>query len=189
MIERAKSDNVQLKVRTKEPLRAKLEAAALDRGVSMNTEIVDRLDRSFDQDERLEDLFGSRDLYGIMKMVATAMTLTGKTAEQGSQLSGRTIDWRRDPYAFDQAVESAVRILQGFRPPGDVVKPQALEEYVNKDGVDVTSILGLEFAQLIMEDVITEDDRLPEDRKLRRLRLRTELGPLIDVLKRNRVQR
>ena len=45
MADRDQATTVQLKVRMKEPLRADLEEAAQRRGVSMNAEIVRRLER------------------------------------------------------------------------------------------------------------------------------------------------
>ncbi len=58
MVERKKSDTVQLKLRMKEPLRADIEKSAIDCGVSMNTEMVGRLKNSFkdEQDNRIEAL-------------------------------------------------------------------------------------------------------------------------------------
>ena len=41
----------QLKARLREPLRARLEASAKVRGVSLNTELVDRLEQSFAREE------------------------------------------------------------------------------------------------------------------------------------------
>lgn len=63
---RKKSETVQLKVRMKEPLRAQIEKSATERGVSMNNEMVDRLERSFSREadaasweSTITDLFGS----------------------------------------------------------------------------------------------------------------------------------
>ncbi len=53
MAMRPKSATVQLKVRLKEPLRARIEVAAKGNGVSMNAEIGDRLRGSFDREDLL----------------------------------------------------------------------------------------------------------------------------------------
>jgi hypothetical protein len=55
MVDRDETANAQLKVRMKEPLRAALEKAAQERGVSLNAEIVHRLERSFDLEQRLKE--------------------------------------------------------------------------------------------------------------------------------------
>ena len=47
MTARKQTAIVGLKVRLREPLRKKLEVAAKKRGVSLNAELVDRLERSF----------------------------------------------------------------------------------------------------------------------------------------------
>ena len=46
---------VQLKVRMREPLRAKLESAAAKKGTSINSEVVDRLERSFERQDLLAE--------------------------------------------------------------------------------------------------------------------------------------
>ena len=71
MAERSRSDTIQLKARMKEPLRAKLEAAAEARGVSLNAEMVHRLEQSFTED------FGSESNRILMR----ALTLANKMAE------------------------------------------------------------------------------------------------------------
>ena len=66
MAERSRSDTVQLKARMKEPLRAELEAAAEANGVSLNAEMVHRLEQSF-----IEDM-GSESTRKLMRALALA---------------------------------------------------------------------------------------------------------------------
>ena len=64
---RKRSATVDLKVRMKEPLRARLEKAAKENGVSMNVEAVGRLEQSFQRtDVALEALGGEDGLPFIM---------------------------------------------------------------------------------------------------------------------------
>jgi len=56
MKKRSKTDTVHVSTRMREPLRAKLEAAAKARGVSLNAELVDRLERSFERDEFAQEI-------------------------------------------------------------------------------------------------------------------------------------
>ena len=49
MARRPKTALVQLKIRMREPLRARLQKAAKASGISINREVVDRLERSFAQ--------------------------------------------------------------------------------------------------------------------------------------------
>jgi len=60
MAKRAKTAIVQLKVRIREPVRAHLEKAAAGRGVSLNYEIADRLERSMDRLSLLEEVMTLR---------------------------------------------------------------------------------------------------------------------------------
>lgn len=53
MAKRKVSDTVDLKVRMKEPLRQRLEKAALRRGISMNAEAVERLEQSFKSEDSI----------------------------------------------------------------------------------------------------------------------------------------
>lgn len=53
---RDKKAVVQLKVRMREPLRAKLEKAATQKGVSLNSEIVERLERTCEREGLLEEV-------------------------------------------------------------------------------------------------------------------------------------
>lgn len=86
---RAKSATVDLKVRMKEPLRAKIEAAARARGVSLNAEAVDRLKWSFvEEDYRFEE-FGGPGGYGIFRV------LGGAAAALGDATGG--VAWWRNP--------------------------------------------------------------------------------------------
>jgi hypothetical protein len=51
MKKRARTDTVHLNTRLREPLRAKLESAAKRNKVSINTEVVTRLEASFEVEE------------------------------------------------------------------------------------------------------------------------------------------
>lgn len=67
---RKKSDTVQLKVRMKEPLRARLEKAAKARGVSLNTEAVERMERSFQREETKFEEFGGKAKFNLCRLFA-----------------------------------------------------------------------------------------------------------------------
>ena len=91
---RKQSAAVQLKVRLKEPLRARIEKAARKQQHPMNTEIVNRLEMSFSKEEERQlsyqlvmdgvyEQFGEKGTYYLMKLLAKAMATsemeTGKT--------------------------------------------------------------------------------------------------------------
>ena len=75
---RSRDAVVQLKARMREPLRARLEAAAKRRGVSLNAELVDRLDRSFAKD----DAFGGLVIANAARLMAAAFLQGGQHEER-----------------------------------------------------------------------------------------------------------
>ena len=80
---RAKSATVDLKARMKEPLRAKLEVAAKTRGVSLNFEMVSRLESSFAKESAQDDALGGAETHAVLRMFGAAAHLidirTGKS--------------------------------------------------------------------------------------------------------------
>jgi len=119
MAKRADSDTVQLKWRTKEPLRAALEQAASHRGVSINQEMTRRIEISFMQQTRVDEAFGSQEIFGLMKIVATAFVQAGAMA--GHLVS--TKNFVENPFAYDQATRAAIKVLEAFRPSGEIAPP------------------------------------------------------------------
>jgi hypothetical protein len=145
--QRHKTDLVQISIRTKEPLRAALESAARERGVSMNAEIVERLTRTFEDEIKLEAEFDRRQLYAILRIMAAAMDHAGHSAaivtHTVSQSDGMT--WLDEPFAYDQAVQAATHILEAFRPSG---KPTPVPGRFSR--------LGEEFAAGVLETIVNE---------------------------------
>jgi hypothetical protein len=145
--QRQKTDLVQISIRTKEPLRAALESAARERGVSMNAEIVERLTRTFEDEIKLEAEFDRRQLYAILRIMAVAMDHAGHSAaivsHTVSQNDGMT--WFDEPFAYDQAVQAATHILEAFRPSG---KPTSVSARFSR--------LGEEFAAGVLETIADE---------------------------------
>ena len=119
MARRAKSDTVQLKTRMKELLRAKLEAAAEENGISLNAEMVQRLERSFakeksqaaNSDEAVGGVyasFGKLETFLVARLLANAIqTIEAKTKK----------NWMDDPETHRQTQEACKTILDSFRPP------------------------------------------------------------------------
>jgi hypothetical protein len=112
---------VDLKVRMREPLRAQIEEAARDRGVSMNAEAVDRLERSFDRaSEHALDLAYGRPLAAIIELAGRLMLRVGERgAFDSTQRTDRVDDWLSDPYAYNQARDAVVYLLNALKPSGD----------------------------------------------------------------------
>ena len=111
---------VQLKIRMREPLRARLEEEAKFHGRSINSEVVDRLARSFERQDLFSEMLGfSHDshLAGVLMMLGSVMEQVGylhtKPQQSRSRLGSR---WAEDPEAFDQAALAAITLLNAARP-------------------------------------------------------------------------
>ncbi len=150
MARRKKSATVQLKVRIKEELRARLEKAAKARDVSMNAEIGERLGKSFEYENRL----GGPLVADLVELIGAAMRSTG---EYGAFFATHQIHkdgkWLANPYAFDQATRAAMTVFNAHRPPGKITVPSPT-----------------------VHDVVGGD---PKESAERFHYLLTELGPLI----------
>jgi hypothetical protein len=86
MPRRKETETVQVGLRVKESLRVALEQAASERGVSMNAEIVRRLERSFAE----ELAFGSAELRRVGYLMASAFAMAGQFNAGDKQ------DWIKD---------------------------------------------------------------------------------------------
>jgi hypothetical protein len=171
---RSDAETVQISVRAKEPLRAALEQAAKERGVSMNAEIIDRLQRSFESERRIEDVFGSREVYGMMRTIAAAIDATGRSA---GFFATRTLEgaagWIRHPWAYQQAVNAAARVFEALRPAGDPSPPDHELGHIGN--------LGRGFASGILNEIARGEARVGTNVQ-QTAELRGALGPLVDRL-------
>ena len=152
MAPREQSATIQLKIRMKEPLRAALEKAAQERGVSLNSEAVKRLELSFEEQKR-ESLiaaqaaggvyasFGGLDTFTIMRLLANvinSLEVTSKTS------------WRGDPKAFAVVRRACNSILELFRPGQEL----RISDSTLASGAAATEAehLGSEVADRVMEN-------------------------------------
>lgn len=120
MTRRKKTAKVQVPVRLVEALRAKLAKSAKTRDVSMNAEIVKRLERSFELEER----FGGPNLENLIEAIASMMKGVGRHAGFAETAETQGDDWLLRPYPFDQAIKAAVSVMEHFRPDGEIVIPE-----------------------------------------------------------------
>ena len=111
---------VQLKIRMREPLRARLEEEAKFHGKSINSEVVDRLGRSFERQDIFSEMLGfahDSHLAGVLMMLGSVMEQVGylhvKPQQSRSPFGSR---WAEDPVAFDQAALAAIALLNAARP-------------------------------------------------------------------------
>jgi Arc-like DNA binding domain len=174
MSERAETANAQLKIRMKEPLRAALEAAARQRGVSMNAEMIARLERSFEQDQRIADVFGSAELFGLMRALAAIMTSAATAVVTTSEEEAQ--DWLADPWRYDLAVRAAVAALEALKPRGEIRAP----EIHTPDGYKIPPQFVESAALAFAKDLLAGSPSIqPQIKKL----LHRDPGPLAERLR------
>jgi hypothetical protein len=137
--------------RTSDQTRERLQCAAEVRGCSINQEINDRLDASFAGPDLSERAFANRGLYGLMRVVAVAMRISGRQAmtfKNSGDSEGAEL-WYRDPYAFDQAITAAVTALDGCRPEGSRAPPEAKD----REWAVLYESVGKKFADIVLSEI------------------------------------
>lgn len=118
-----------LSTRIQVATRDALERAAAERkpkSFTLAREVETRLRRSFDEDRKLADIFGGQELYGILRLAGAALTAAGEVAF--SSRTGRrrpAKEWLSDPYAYEQALNALMAVMEAFRPVGDPAPPGA----------------------------------------------------------------
>jgi len=134
MARRGKAAIVDIKIRMREPLRAKVEAAAKENSVSMNAEMVSRLERTFQRQDTadrflrdfMEISYGPK-LGAMLEAIGHTLDAVGIHANIATTNEQDEFYWRagwiKNPYAFEQAVKAANAVLETFRPPGRIVAP------------------------------------------------------------------
>ena len=114
-------------------IKKRLDNAARASGRTQSQEAEARLERSFDHQELLPQVLGltyGRQLAAMLLMLGDAMKATGEsagfsaTAVRPSAILEGTQKWFDIPYAYDQAVRAANRILEALRPAGDPQTPK-----------------------------------------------------------------
>ncbi len=121
MARRAKTARPQVGLRVSEDMRVRLEKVAKKNGRSINAEVVERLERSFEAEDRR----GGPRVVELIEIIGTMMKRTGehavfletrKRANQG--------EWLDLPYAYHQATKAANTILKHYKPKGKVTVPK-----------------------------------------------------------------
>ena len=113
---------VQLQVRLREDLRRSLEQAAQAKKISLNQEIVDRLEYVRDRQNLLSEVlrltFGDR-LGALLMALGFVMDTAGRFTRSPSWNPFRK-DWTDQPDLYDHAIQAAVALLEAARPTGAI---------------------------------------------------------------------
>jgi hypothetical protein len=103
MSKRTKTATVDVGLRVKEPMRARIERSAKDRGVSMNGEIVARLEATFSGEELFDKFFGGPEMRQMANLWA-ANFAQGARRGEGRQFDPETESYREGALAVLQAL-------------------------------------------------------------------------------------
>lgn len=115
MVQRKKSATVDVGLRVKEPMRAALDRSAKKRGISLNAEIVDRLERSLHEDQNLSGPKAAR----IAHMMSSMFGYTGSVEARARFGHAWNDDrWVDDPDCYTRAAAGVVSTLASMV-PGD----------------------------------------------------------------------
>lgn len=127
-MKRRPTDRVQIGLRLRESLRARLESAAKRSDISINEEIVDRLDRSFDRQDLLVDsmvLAYGKELAGLLMLMGRAMSNAGSAARLATSESRGDAPWTNIFFAYQQAAMAALHCLDAMAPEKDATPPSS----------------------------------------------------------------
>jgi hypothetical protein len=120
MAKRKQSEIVNIKLRLREPLRAKVEKAAKSRGVSMNAEMVARLEDTFANqsvvDQALDAVLGGPDFRPILFALVTQFNFAVSNYAKHNGLGGAPADWLDNPHCYLRGIAAVVQTLIDFRP-------------------------------------------------------------------------
>jgi hypothetical protein len=102
MAERDETAKAQIKLRLREPLRAKLEEEAKKGGFSLNSEIVRRLENSLLGDQIGSNVFDNKDVFALANIFATLV--------RAYQIQ-REKRWQEDPEICKLAADTLYTFL------------------------------------------------------------------------------
>ena len=109
---REASATVDIKIRMKEPLRAKIEEAAKNHGVSMNAEMVSRLDQSFIEEQSL----GGPSLHSVF--LAAADMARSQSYAAGLNLEDfLKAKWVQNPELVEKIADNFADLVRMLAPP------------------------------------------------------------------------
>jgi len=114
-----------LSTRLQPDTRKRLVAAAALSGRSLSQELEHRIRRTFIEDDKAVEFYGSESNAAILKLIGAVIQSTCtnwfvKTADGWvPDLKKNPEEWLRDPKLFDQVLTAVVHALIWFKPNGD----------------------------------------------------------------------
>jgi len=184
-------ERVSLGLKVTSNIKKRLDKAARASGRTQSQEAEFRLERSFDHQDLLQnamELAYGRPLAGVLLILAKAIKGAGENAAFGAATvsSSHTLDgppkWLDIPYAYDQAVRAANRILEAVRPLGDAEMPKHMRDVEGELNFGSGGEhLGDRLATVVLEEVVSGRSQNDDQKRVRQLN--EMLGPLAERLK------
>src|SRR6266851_2066207 len=162
-----------LSTRISAELRAALEKSVAQSGLTLSREIEHRLRRTFSDDEKISEGFGTRRNRAFMH-IAAMLTQTLHRKDQPAA------EWLDDPWLFEQYVIKLNALLEAFRPPGVASPPANVFGTPILDNEEVHRHVARASVALLVSAVQNADASLslvPEKRGKLNL-LKADLGPI-----------
>jgi hypothetical protein len=163
-----------LSMRVKAETKAALLAAAKSAGRSLSQEVQLRLEWTLLEKRRIEERFGSREIYGLMRLIALAMHEAGTTAGFWATYTIEGANrWLDNPYAYSQARKVVTRVLDAFKPPGKILLPKQIRKDPHLKRI--AQNVGTGFADSALQNTAWDEETTTAD-MAERGRLRMALG-------------
>src|SRR5215831_7264628 len=103
-----------LSTRLQPDTRTRLVAATKVSGRSLSQELEHRLRRTFIDDDRAVDFFGTEQNAAVLKLIGATIQSTGTRI-----LRNKKYEWLKEDWLFDDVVDAIIHMLLWFRPGGD----------------------------------------------------------------------
>jgi hypothetical protein len=114
-------EKATLGIRASAMLKRRLDDAAKVSARSLSQEAEIRLEASFSKEDLLSQVVAlayGRQLAGLLLMLGRVMRGVGERCALDATHSFDAVDrWLEVPYAANQAISAATRVLEGYRPP------------------------------------------------------------------------
>jgi hypothetical protein len=164
-----------LSTRISAELRSALERSVAESGLTLSREIEHRLRRTFSEDEKISEGFGTRRNRALMKMAAMLMQTMHRS-------DSPDVEWLDDPWLFDQYVIRLNALLEACRPPAEARMPAGVYGVPALDNEETHRIVSRGKALQLLQDVQRADASLPlaAGRRGRANILKADLGPVVD---------
>jgi hypothetical protein len=156
---------VSLSTRLQPDTRARLVAAKKASGRSLSQELEHRLRRTFIEDDKAVEFYGTEKNAAVVKLIgATIQSTATRISTKGKH------DWLKEQWIFDDVMDAIAHMLLWFRPGGDSGKRE------------ITLSSGTNISEQLINEIRSSDPSLPitkrSDRQHAMAMLKEKLGDL-----------